>query len=122
MAHLHYDALLKLEKLVSGIPKDQSQNDGVCPGCVSANMTRGPFPSSENKTNGILHLIHSNIFGLMPMQSIGGHLYYIIFIDDYSRKAWIYYLKDKDEAFKTFKEFKSLAENKKKKEDQNIQV
>lgn len=35
------------------------------------------------------------------------------FIDDYSRKTWIYYLKSKesDEVLDRFKEFKALVEN-----------
>ena len=40
-------------------------------------------------------------------------LYYILFIDDFSRKTWIYFLKCKEleEILKRFKEFKSLPEN-----------
>ena len=74
MAHIHYDALPKLKKLVSSIPNVQSHRDGVCPGCASGKKTREPLPSSEHKTKDIIHLIHSNICGLMPMHSIGGHL------------------------------------------------
>eukprot|EP00253_Pinus_taeda_P002451 PITA_02451 len=111
LAHLHYDALLKLKKLVSSIPDVQAQHDGVCLGCASGNKTRGPFPSSENKPTNILPLIHSDICGLMPAHSIGGHLYYITFIDDFSRKTWIYYLKHKDEAFEIFIKFKALIGN-----------
>ena len=33
------------------------------------------------------------------------------FIDDYSRKTWIYFLKAKNEVFGKFKEFKALIEN-----------
>lgn len=66
----------------------------------------GPFPSSKKKTNAILHLIHFDICGPMRVHSIGGHLYYITFIDDFSRKTWIYYLKHKDKAFEIFKELK----------------
>jgi transposase InsO family protein len=35
----------------------------------------------------------------------------VIFIDDYSRKTWIYFLKTKDEVFDRFKEFRTLVEN-----------
>ena len=33
------------------------------------------------------------------------------FIDYYSRKTWIYFLKGKDKEFERFKEFKALVEN-----------
>jgi transposase InsO family protein len=35
----------------------------------------------------------------------------VSFIDDYSRKTWVYFLKSKDEVFGKFKEFKALIEN-----------
>jgi hypothetical protein len=35
----------------------------------------------------------------------------VSFIDDYSRKTWVYFLKLKDEVFAKFKEFKALIEN-----------
>ena len=38
-------------------------------------------------------------------------VYYDSFIDDYSHKTWIYFLKKKDEVFESFKEFKALVEN-----------
>jgi len=97
--------------LVSVILDVQSQHDGVCLGCANGKKTGGEFPSSKNKTNDILQLIHSNICGMMLVHSLGGHLFYITFIDDFSRKTWIYYLKHKDEAFDLLKNFKSLVKN-----------
>jgi transposase InsO family protein len=47
----------------------------------------------------------------MPSSSISGYVYYVSFIDDYSRKTWVYFLKSKDEVFSKFKEFKVLIEN-----------
>ena len=47
----------------------------------------------------------------MSSPSLNGFLYYVIFIDNLSRKCWIYFLKLKSEAFAKFKEFKSLVEN-----------
>lgn len=41
----------------------------------------------------------------MYEKSLGGHLYYVTFIDNHSRKTWIYLLKSKDEVFDKFKEF-----------------
>jgi hypothetical protein len=38
-------------------------------------------------------------------------VYYVSFIDDFSRKTWIYFLRKKSEFFDRFKEFKALVEN-----------
>jgi hypothetical protein len=49
----------------------------------------------------------------MSTLSIGGKFrYYITFIDDFSRKTWIYSLtrKTSKEVLKKFQEFKSLVE------------
>jgi transposase InsO family protein len=47
----------------------------------------------------------------MSVKSLGGSLYYVIFIDDYSRKTWLYLLKTKGEVFSKFQEFKAKIEN-----------
>lgn len=47
----------------------------------------------------------------MSCPSLSGFLYYVIFIDDFSRKCWIYFLKAKNETIDKFKEFKVSIEN-----------
>jgi transposase InsO family protein len=47
----------------------------------------------------------------MQSTSISGYIYYVSFIDDYSHKTWVYFLKSKYEVFGKFKEFKALIEN-----------
>jgi hypothetical protein len=39
-------------------------------------------------------------------------MYYVSFIDEFSRNNWIYFLMKKYEVFDRFKEFKALVENK----------
>ena len=34
----------------------------------------------------------------------------IVFIDDFRKKIWVYFLKNKSETFSRFKEFKALTE------------
>ena len=58
-----------------------------------------------------MDLIHFDVCGPMSVQSFSGFSYYVIFIDDYSRKTWIYFMKTKDEVFDRFKEFRALVEN-----------
>lgn len=47
----------------------------------------------------------------METSSIGGARYYVTFIDDYSRKLFVYFMRNKSEALDKFKEFKNLVEN-----------
>ena len=47
----------------------------------------------------------------MSSSSLSGYVYYVSFIVDFSRKTWIYFMKNKDEFFSNFKEFKALIEN-----------
>ena len=42
--------------------------------------------------------------------SIGGCHYFVTFIDDYSRKVWVYFMKKKSEVFGHFKAFKAMVE------------
>jgi transposase InsO family protein len=48
---------------------------------------------------------------LLSVGQLHSHKRYLInFIDDYSRKTWVYFLSDKSEAFDVFKKFKALVE------------
>ena len=72
---------------------------------------KGSFPSSDNRSKKILDLIHSDVCGPMTVASLNGYLYYVLFIDDHSRKTWIYFLKHKDGVLAKFQEFKARVEN-----------
>jgi transposase InsO family protein len=47
----------------------------------------------------------------MQTPSLTGFVYFMTFIDDFSRKTWLYLLKQKSESFDVFKKFKSMVEN-----------
>ncbi|XP_074334286.1 uncharacterized protein LOC141671793 [Apium graveolens] len=51
-----------------------------------------------------------DIAGPFDISSLGGNMYYLTFIDDFSRKSWVYIIKEKSETLDKFKEFKALAE------------
>ena len=108
---MHYRALPIASKVVEGLPEFQAKHDGVCKGCAKGKTTKKTFPSSESKSKGILEIIHSDVCGPMSSNSLSGYAYYVSFIDDFSKKTWIYFMKKKDEVFSKFKEFKSLIKN-----------
>ena len=83
----------------------------LCEYCVYGKKNRVIFPSGATREEGILQLVHSGVFGPMSIPSLGKSMYYVSFIDDFLRNAWIYFLMKKYEVFDRFKEFKSLVGN-----------
>ena len=55
--------------------------------------------------------MYADICGLINPHSLGKNRYFLLFIDDFNHKTWIYFLKEKSEAFNMFKKFKVLVEN-----------
>ena len=100
-----------LRETVTGLPQFGTEHQEVCRGWDLGKYTKTSFPSSYHKAAGILDLVHSDVSGPMSTVSLSGHEYYVSFIDDYSRKTWIYFLKAKGEVFIRFQEFKALVEN-----------
>jgi transposase InsO family protein len=72
---------------------------------------KGSFSSSDNRYKGILDSIHTYVCGPMIVSSLNEYLYYVFFIDDHSRKTWIYFLNTKDGVLVRFQEFKAQGEN-----------
>jgi len=69
------------------------------------------FPSGGKREKQILELVHSDVLGPVKVPSLGKFVYYVSFIDDFSRNTWIYFLKKESKVFDRFKEFKALVEN-----------
>jgi hypothetical protein len=55
-------------------------------------------------------MVHTDLCGPMQKNSIGGRVYFLMFIDDFKRKIWIYLLRHKFETFAKFKEFNAEDE------------
>ena len=51
------------------------------------------------------------MFGPVSVPSLGKYVYYVSFMDEFSRNTWTYFLEKKFEVFDGFKEFKALTEN-----------
>jgi hypothetical protein len=79
--------------------------------CVYGKKNWVRFPSGAMREEGILQLVHSDVFGLVLVPSLGKYVYYVSFIDDFSRNTWIYFLRKKFEVFERFKELKALVDN-----------
>nr|GEV97066.1 retrovirus-related Pol polyprotein from transposon TNT 1-94 [Tanacetum cinerariifolium] len=81
-----------------------------CEACVKGKQYRVKFSTCQHTSKEILKYVHSDLWGPSPVKSQGGCVYFVTFIDDYSRKVWVYFLKTKDEVFGKFKEWKTKVE------------
>jgi hypothetical protein len=71
--------------------------------CVDGKQSRVRFPSGATRAGGILHQVHSDVFGPLSVPSLGKYVYYVSFIDKFSRDTWIYFLMTKSKVFDVFK-------------------
>jgi hypothetical protein len=82
-----------------------------CKHCVIGKMTQLPFSHSTSCTTFPLEIVHSDVWGPAPVNSINGHRYYVIFVDDFSRFTWFFPLKHKSQVLASFQHFKNTMEN-----------
>ena len=92
-AHINYKALPYVRKVVTGLPFLNIDHEDTFKGCARGKNIKNSFSKGEKKTKGTLELSHSDVCGPMPSTALSGYEYYVTFIDDYSRKTWIYFLK-----------------------------
>lgn len=111
MGHLQHGALRIFRKTVSGVPELSTEWDDVCRGYALGKYAKVAFSRSSNRAKSVPGLIHSDICEPMCTKDLSGVEYFITFIDDHSKKTWIYFLKTKDEVFDQFKEFMAPVEN-----------
>jgi transposase InsO family protein len=109
--HLPFSSLSILQKksMVKGFPIINEQKNS-CESCILAKHQRDSFLDASYREKEHLELVHTDLCGPMQTQSIGGRFYFLTFIDDFSRKSWVYFLKHKSETFEKFREFKSMTE------------
>ena len=74
-------------------------------------QTSVKFGTTIHNTEGILDYIHIDVWGLTKTASLGGKHYFVTFVDDFSRRVWVYMMKSKDEVFETFLVWKKMVEN-----------
>lgn len=111
MAHLNFNSLSELKNgLVHGIEFSPSRQPNVCEVCVIGKSHRSTFELSTSISNNILELVHSDLIGPVEVDSMAGSRYILTFLDDFSRKCFVYFLKSKSDVVETFEFFKQFAE------------
>lgn len=110
--HLSYTGLrtLAYNKMVNGVPLLKVL-ERLCEVCLVGKQHRESIPRHSSwRASKQLQLVHSDICGPITPASNSNKRYILSFIDDFSRKTWVYFLHEKSEAFVAFKNFKACVE------------
>lgn len=111
MSHFNLKTLESISKYdsVENFGEIVSHYD-LCPSCNLGKQSKNPFPKTFEKGHKSTWLLHSNICGPMSTKFPIGNLYFVLFINDINIMTWVYFLRQKLEAFNVFKNFKRIIE------------
>src|SRR5450432_878347 len=115
LGHLNYSDIRKLMNMATGIrisPEIDNKDLKFCTLCLEGKMHCRYNKQSLTRASRKLELIHSDLCGPFPTNSVSGSRYFIIFVDDATRYTWVYFLKTKssEEVLRAFQQFKALIE------------
>lgn len=95
MGHLNAAYLKQLRQAAIGVDFENSPLQ-QCEICAAGKLVQKPFRLNNKSATGILELIHSDVCQVEDL-SIGKAKYFVTFLDDHSRKIFVYFLKQRDE-------------------------
>jgi len=82
-------------EVVRGLPSI-NHPDQLYEGCLLGKQFKMSFPKESNsRAKKPLELIHADVYGLIKLSSLGKNNYFFLFMDDFSRKTWAYFLNQK---------------------------
>ena len=113
--HMPYLAIRQLARSgsLAGLPKiiAGTSQEEFCEDCVNGKLTRAPHTKPATRTDRPLFRVFSDIHGPLPVYSRHGHVYWVSFIDDYSRFPAVYFVTKKSDVYDAFCKYKAWAEN-----------
>ncbi|CAB0012236.1 unnamed protein product, partial [Nesidiocoris tenuis] len=86
---------------------------GICDICLRAKQTRRTFAKAipaDRKASRVLQWISSDVCGKFSPATFDGKLYYVSFIDHYTRFSVVYLITRKDEVESCFRKYVAMAE------------
>jgi transposase InsO family protein len=112
LRHGNYKAIDKLAcgaaRGIAFAKEPDGDKEKPCEGCVLGKMTRGRFAvrADHNKAKQPLERVYADVCGPFPCTALGsGAKYFLLFIDEYSRYIWVYFLRTRSEVPGIIKQF-----------------
>ena len=82
-------------ELVRGLKDVKFEKDKLCSACQAGKQVSNTHPTKAYmSTTRVLELLYMDLFG-PTYKSLGGNLYCLVIIDDYSRYTWVFFLHDR---------------------------
>ena len=114
---LGHVGMRNLDKLIKGnhihgVNDVIFDKDRLCSACQAGKQVGGRHPVKNIMTTGRpLELLHMQLFGPNSYKSLGGNSFGLVIDDDFSRFTWVFFLDDKSQVQKIFKNFARKAQN-----------
>ena len=104
--HARKKALEQLPGHVSSVPDKirAPTTPTPCDSCEFGKSKRDPFPASDSDSEKILNLVHMDLVEF-PSLSIKSYKFTLTILDDYSSMGLSFFLKQKSDAFTSFKAY-----------------
>ncbi|GJS54680.1 zinc finger, CCHC-type containing protein [Tanacetum coccineum] len=113
MGHVNFTSMKEMadKGIVSGLPSIEIPKQ-ICEACMKGKQARAPFPNQASfRAKKRLELVHGDLCGPITPPTPAGNRYFMLLVDDFSRVMWVYLLKTKDEALRTFETYRNLVES-----------
>ncbi|QRV96367.1 Pol polyprotein/retrotransposon [Ceratobasidium sp. AG-Ba] len=94
---------------INALSKHDLDAIAQCGSCAVGKGACLPFSASSSSATTPLEVVHSDLCGPLDA-SVGGSRYVLSFIDGFSRMAWVFILKTKDQVFESFKHWRAYIE------------
>lgn len=118
LGHIHKRALCELVKkgTVDGV-NVRNAEEFFCEACQFGKLHKLPSlfdfrKEVEKRSRKPGEYIHSDVCGPVPVQSIGGARFYVLFKDDATSFRYVYFMRHKGDVYDRFREFERLIHNK----------
>lgn len=107
LGHCNYDDVLKLQKVVNGmqIKGKAVKPDQECEVCIQGKFVQTRSRDPDAKADAPLQMVHTDLAGPVPNESIDGYKYVQSFTDDYSNAVFVYFLKTKADTVQATEKF-----------------
>ena len=111
LGHMSENGMAELRRrgLLDGKKTSKLQ---FCENRAFGKQKRVRFSSGIHKSKGPLDYLHLDVWGPAKVSSMGGTTYMLTIVDDFSRKVWVFFLKQKSDVFSTFKDWKTMIKKK----------